>query len=159
MQEFIRKCPLTLSKRHQPPSKPADLHDLSSGGASVLGLVPLGTIGGRIRLGFDFTLQSTNESVYVELNATIQSLEKVPNGNKNATGAPLHQHGVQFDNADSRIVLLVYELQQEIRYRLRQLTSPTRLQPSPVQICVAASDTNPKLARAARHQTLATAHR
>jgi hypothetical protein len=50
-----------------------------------------------------------------DLNATIQSLEEVPNGNKQATGASLHQHGVQFDNVDPRIVLLVCELQQEIR--------------------------------------------
>jgi hypothetical protein len=34
---------------------------------------------------------------------------------KQATGAPLHQHGVQFDNIAPRIVLLVYELPQEIR--------------------------------------------
>jgi c-di-GMP-binding flagellar brake protein YcgR len=90
------------------------LHDLSGGGASVLGPVPLGPIGGRIRLGFDFTLQSTNEEVHAEQNATIQSLEEVPNGNKSAS-SPLFQHGVQFDNVDPRMVLLVYELQQEIR--------------------------------------------
>ena len=37
------------------------LHDLSGGGASVPGPIPLSPVGGRIRLGFDFTLQSTNE--------------------------------------------------------------------------------------------------
>jgi len=52
--------------------------------------------------------------VHAEQNATIQSLEEVPNGNKNASSA-LFQHGVQFDNVDPRMVLLVYELQQEIR--------------------------------------------
>ena len=71
-------------------------------------------MGGRIRLGFDFTLQSTNEEVHVEQNATIQSLEEVPNGDKSAS-SPLFQHGVQFDNVAPRMVLLVYELQQEIR--------------------------------------------
>ena len=83
------------------------LHDLSGGGASVLGPVPLGPIGGRIRLGFDFTLQSTNEEVHAEQNATIQSLEEVPNSNKNAS-SPSFQHGVQFNNVDPRMVLLVY---------------------------------------------------
>ena len=76
--------------------------------------MPLGPVGGRIRLGFDFTLQSTNEEVHAEQNATIQSLEEVPNGNKNASSA-LFQHGVQFDNVAPRMALLVYELQQEIR--------------------------------------------
>jgi len=60
------------------------LHDLSGGGASVLGPVPLGPVGGRIRLGFDFTLKSTNEEVHAEQNATIQNLEEVTNGNKTA---------------------------------------------------------------------------
>ena len=53
-------------------------------------------------------------TVHAEQNATIQSMEEVPNGNKNAN-SPLFQHGVQFDNVDPRMVLLVYELQQEIR--------------------------------------------
>ena len=57
---------------------------------------------------------SSNEEVHAEQNATIQSLEEVPNGNKSAS-SPLFQHGVQFDNVDPRMVLLVYELQQEIR--------------------------------------------
>ncbi len=90
------------------------LHDLSGGGASVLGPVALGPLGGRIRLGFDFTLQSTTEEVHVELNATIQNVEEIPSGDKNAS-ATMFQHGVQFDNVDPRMVLLVYELQQEIR--------------------------------------------
>lgn len=82
------------------------LHDLGDGGASVLGPVPLGPVGGRIRLGFDFTLQSTNEEVHAEQNTTIQSLEEVTNGNKTANSA-LFQHGVQFDNVDPRMVLRV----------------------------------------------------
>ena len=71
-------------------------------------------VGGRIRLGFDFTLQSTNEEVHSEQNATIQSLEEVPNGDKSAS-SPLFQHAVEFYNVDPRMLSLVYELHQEIR--------------------------------------------
>jgi hypothetical protein len=59
-------------------------------------------------------MQSTNEEVHVELNTTIQNVEEIPSGDKNPS-ATMFQNGVQFDNIDPRMVLLVYELLQEIR--------------------------------------------
>ncbi len=86
------------------------LLDLSGSGASVLGPAALGPVGARIRLGFDFKLESTNEFERVELNATVQSLAQQTNQGQG--GAPVvYQHGVLFDTLDPRMVLLVHELQ------------------------------------------------
>jgi hypothetical protein len=64
------------------------LNDLSGVGASLLGLVSLGPLGGCIRLVFDYTPQTTNEEVHAVQNARIQSLEEVPKG-KNRYFAPV----------------------------------------------------------------------
>jgi len=86
------------------------LLDLSASGASILGPAALGPVGARIRLGFDFQLESTNQLEHVELNASIQSFGQKPNPEQ--SGAPLlYQHGVLFDLVDPRMVLLVHELQ------------------------------------------------
>jgi hypothetical protein len=86
------------------------LCDLSGSGASVLGPASLGPIGARVRLGFDFTLESTNQLERVELNGTIQNSGLRPS--QTADGDPVqYLHGVQFDTVDPRILLLVHELQ------------------------------------------------
>ena len=88
------------------------LLDLSGGGAHVQGPEALGPVGGRIRLGFDFKLESTHQLERVELNATIQNSSQKPNPDADADGPPLlYQHGIEFDLVDPRIVLLVHELQ------------------------------------------------
>ena len=86
------------------------LHDLSGGGASIIGPESLGAVGARIRVGFDFQLHATNKKEHIELNATVQSQEQVPGAH--AGGKHVHQHGIQFDEVDPRIVLWVHELQQ-----------------------------------------------
>ena len=68
----------------------------------------------EVAVAYLHTLREMGIRMAIEQNATIQSLEEVPNGVKSAS-SPLFQHGVQFDNVDPRMVLLVYELQQEIR--------------------------------------------
>ena len=86
------------------------LLDLSGSGASVLGPAALGPVGGRVRLGFDFKLESTNQVEHVEMNATIQNFGQKPNPDEDGTPL-LYQHGVHFDKVDPRMVLLVHELQ------------------------------------------------
>jgi c-di-GMP-binding flagellar brake protein YcgR len=86
------------------------LHDLSGGGASIVGPTPLGPVGARVRLGFRFHLEATNLSEQVELNATIQSADKVERNDPGAH-ATVYQHGVQFDVVEPRILLWVHELQ------------------------------------------------
>ena len=83
------------------------LHDLSGGGASVLGPALLGPVGARVRLGFRFQLEATNQHEHIELNATIQSADPVAHEGH----ATVYQHGVQFDAIDPRILLWVHELQ------------------------------------------------
>ncbi len=86
------------------------LTDLSGSGASVLGPAALGPVGARIRLGFDFKLESTNQMERVELNATVQNLGQKTN--QGVDGEPVqYLHGVEFDDLDPRMVLLVHELE------------------------------------------------
>ena len=87
------------------------LHDLSGGGASIVGPVKLGAIEEPIKLGLRFDLQSTGKSEHVELDATIQNVEPVHASNKAGTKVEF-QHGIQFKETDARVVLLVHELQQ-----------------------------------------------
>jgi hypothetical protein len=87
------------------------LHDLSGGGASIVGPAKLGAIEDPIRLGLRFDLQSTGKSEHVELDATIQNVEPVHAANKTGTESEF-QHGIQFKEIDARLVLLVHELQQ-----------------------------------------------
>jgi hypothetical protein len=87
------------------------LHDLSGGGASIVGPVKLGSVEDHIKLGLRFDLQSTGKSEHVELDATIQNIEPVHASNKAGTEAEF-QHGIKFNETDARVVLLVHELQQ-----------------------------------------------
>ena len=87
------------------------LHDLSGGGASIVGAEKLGAPESPIKLGLRFDLQSTGKTEHVELNGTIQSVEPVHPDNK-AHSKPQFQHGIQFKETDARVVLLVHELQQ-----------------------------------------------
>lgn len=94
---------LTLNQFH--------LHDLSGGGASIIGLEKLGQPETTIKIGLRFDLQSTGKSEHVELEATIQNVEAVHAANQE-NAKPEFQHGIQFKEIDARVVLLVHELQQ-----------------------------------------------
>lgn len=87
------------------------LHDLSGGGASIMGPEKLGTPETLIKIGLRFDLQSTGKSEHVELEASIQSVEPVHAANKE-NAQPQFQHGIQFKETDAKVVLLVHELQQ-----------------------------------------------
>ncbi len=68
-------------------------HNIYINNTSVLRPFQRGPIQCCIGLNFDFTPQATNEALHFDLNAAIQSLEEVSNGDKQANGASLHQHG------------------------------------------------------------------
>jgi hypothetical protein len=87
------------------------LHDLSGGGASVLGPEKLGPQGSQLKVRLRFDLQSTGKAEDVTMAATLQSVEPVHPANQ-ASAKPEFQHGIQFSEPDARIVLLVHELQQ-----------------------------------------------
>ena len=87
------------------------LHDISGGGASVVGPQKLGEVDGAVRLGLRFDLQSTGKSEHAEMTGTIQNVELVHRANQ-ADAKPEYQHGIKFDEPDARVVLLVHELQQ-----------------------------------------------
>lgn len=87
------------------------LHDLSGGGASIIGSEKLGQPESTIKIGLRFDLQSTGKSEHVELEATIQNIESVHAANKESA-KPEFQHGIKFKETDARVVLLVHELQQ-----------------------------------------------
>lgn len=90
------------------------LHDLSGGGAAIVGPKQLGEAESHIKVGLRFDLQSTGKSEHVEIGAVIQSVEPVHAANKTET-KPEFQHGIKFNELDARIVLLVHELQQRKR--------------------------------------------
>lgn len=87
------------------------LHDLSGGGASIMGPERLGPPESRIKIAMRFDLQSTGKSEHVTLDATVQSVEPV-HAQNNENTQPQFQHGIQFKETDARVVLLVHELQQ-----------------------------------------------
>ena len=87
------------------------LHDISGGGASVVGPHKLGEVDSPIQLKLRFDLQSTNKSEEVSIAGTIQSVELVHRANQNHS-QPEYQHGIRFHEPDARVVLLVHELQQ-----------------------------------------------
>jgi c-di-GMP-binding flagellar brake protein YcgR len=87
------------------------LHDLSGGGAAIVGPEPLGEVESVIQVGLRFDLQSTGKSEHAEMSATIQFVEPVHAANKPGAQAEF-QHGIKFNELDARIVLLVHELQQ-----------------------------------------------
>lgn len=88
------------------------LHDISGGGASVVGPHKLGEVDAKVTLGLRFDLQSTGKSEHVEMSGTIQNVEPVHHANKPDAKSEF-QHGIKFDQADARVVLLAHELQQK----------------------------------------------
>lgn len=87
------------------------LDDLSGGGAALYGPQALGQAGDSVQLSLSFRLSSTGDDETVELSGKIQSL------GASATPAAKtgeHLHGIQFDTTDPRILLLIYELQNNI---------------------------------------------
>lgn len=87
------------------------LHDLSGGGASIVGPNKLGSVEEQLKIALRFDLQSTGKSEYVELHGSIQNVEPVHRVNI-TDGPPEYQHGIKFNESDARVVLLVHELQQ-----------------------------------------------
>lgn len=87
------------------------LHDISGGGASVVGPHKLGDADTPVKIGLRFDLQSTGKSEQVEMSGTIQNVEPVHHANQ-AQSAAEFQHGIKFHEPDARVVLLVHELQQ-----------------------------------------------
>lgn len=87
------------------------LHDISSGGTSVVGPRQLGEVESTVELRLRFDLQSTGKSEQVDMKGTIQSVELVHRANQDEA-KPEYQHGVRFGEPDARVVLLVHELQQ-----------------------------------------------
>jgi c-di-GMP-binding flagellar brake protein YcgR len=87
------------------------LHDISGGGASIVGPQQLGDVEGRVKLRLRFDLQSTGKSEEVEMVGTIQNVEPVHHANQ-AHAPQEFQHGIKFHEPDARVVLLVHELQQ-----------------------------------------------
>ena len=86
------------------------LHDISGGGASIVGPHKLGEIDSQITLRLRFDLQSTGKSEDAEMTGTIQNVELVHQANQNHA-KPEYQHGIRFNEPDARVVLLVHELQ------------------------------------------------
>ena len=87
------------------------LHDISGGGASVVGPTKLGEVEDAVQIKLRFDLQSTGKSEEVEMLGTIQNVEPVHRANQ-ADAPPEFQHGIKFHEPDARVVLLVHELQQ-----------------------------------------------
>lgn len=88
------------------------LDDLSGGGAALYGPQALGQAGDAVQLALSFRLSSTGDDETVELSGKIQSL------GSNATPSAKtgeHLHGIQFDTTDPRILLLIYELQNNLQ--------------------------------------------
>jgi c-di-GMP-binding flagellar brake protein YcgR len=95
----------------QPNLSDFHLHDISGGGASIVGPHKLGEVDSSVKIGLRFDLQSTGKSEHAELSSTIQNVEPVHHTNQ-ADAKPAFQHGIKFDEPDARVVLLVHELQQ-----------------------------------------------
>ena len=87
------------------------LHDISGGGASIVGPYKLGDVNSAVKIGLRFDLQSTGKSEHAEMSGAIQNVEPVHHANE-ADAKPEFQHGIKFDEPDARVVLLVHELQQ-----------------------------------------------
>ena len=87
------------------------LHDISGGGASIVGPHKLGEVDSPVQIGLRFDLQSTGKSEHAQLSGTIQNVEPVHHANQ-ADAQTAFQHGIKFDEPDARVVLLVHELQQ-----------------------------------------------
>lgn len=84
-------------------------HDLSAGGAALVGAQALGEVGQRLRLQLDFHLSATNTQEQVVLEADIQSVQPLRNQSGQTTG---YHHGIRFGQIEPRILLLVSELQK-----------------------------------------------
>jgi len=87
------------------------LHDISGGGASVVGPHQLGNVDSSVKMRLRFDLQSTGKSESVDMTGTIQNVELVHRANQPHT-KPEYQHGIRFHEPDARVVLFVHELKQ-----------------------------------------------
>lgn len=99
----IRRAPAVASG-----STGFHLEDLSGGGAAMSGPQALGKAGDTVHVAISFHLSSTGDDETVELTGRIQSLGTHPPQSGRKTS---HLHGIQFDTTDPRILLLIYELQ------------------------------------------------
>ena len=99
------------SAHGEPNLKDFHLHDISGGGASIVGPYKLGDVESPIEIGLRFDLQSTCKSEHAQMAGTIQNVEVIHRANQ-AHAKTEYQHGIKFDEPDARVVLLVHELQQ-----------------------------------------------
>lgn len=86
--------------------------DLSGGGAALVGEHRLGEPGQPLTIEARFRLAATGTDERVELSAVIQSVQPLRKQSSTVAG---FNHGIQFEAVDSRILLLVYELQRAAR--------------------------------------------
>lgn len=86
-----------------------ELHDLSGGGAALVGPQPLGDVGQALSVEIAFHLQATDSHEQVPLSATVQTLEV----QRASDGTPTaYKYGIKFEKVDARILLFVNELQK-----------------------------------------------
>lgn len=106
------KCDLPVSVHEAPagssPWSGFHFHDLSGGGAALVGPHPLGEAGQRLRLQLDFHLTATDTQEQLMLEADIQSVQPLQNPSDSAA---VYQHGIRFGQIEPKILLLVSELQ------------------------------------------------
>jgi len=87
---------------------PCVIKDLSGGGALVTTTSPIGQVGDKVQLQLQFELQATGTREQLSLGATIRNIVD----HKDPNGQTVKRHGLEFDDTQSKIFLLVYELQQ-----------------------------------------------
>jgi hypothetical protein len=84
-----------------------EFHDLSGGGASLVGPQRLGESGCFLQIELSFRLQAMESDEKVLLDAEVQSVQGL---SAQASNSHRYQHGIRFREVDPRILLLVYEL-------------------------------------------------
>lgn len=108
------KCqlPVVVSQGAHVHGAGFELHDLSGGGAALVGPQPLGDVGQTLTLALSFDLAATGTQEHVQLSATVQSLD-IHRGEGEKASSMAYKYGIKFDKVDSRILLLVNELQKQ----------------------------------------------
>jgi c-di-GMP-binding flagellar brake protein YcgR len=96
------KLPVLISTPHLSMTTGFEFHDLSGGGAALVGPHDLGPVGTPLTVKFTYPFLATGIEEQIQLNATIQSAQTDP-----------HCYGIQFEQVDPRILLLVNELQMK----------------------------------------------
>lgn len=101
------QLPVRVTESSIGPSEGYHFLDLSGSGASLVGPHPLGDVRGAITLELAFELKATGTQECLRLSATIQAVQALPVDSAHTT---LYRHGIQFQQIDPRVLLLVHEL-------------------------------------------------